>query len=352
MTKSVFYSWQSDLPTNTNRNFIRNCLDRAIKAINKELGVDEAKREPLKTEDGVKGIPGTPDVANMIFERIDKCEIFVADISVIGKIPKGRRVQNPNVMIEYGRASKSLGDQRILTVFNEAFGNWENDRPFDLQHKLRPITYRLTKSDSEDERQIARDVLSGQLVRALKEILGTLPVDNTESPARTLSNRAAELQASRQFAAEKKQFCDSSEGVKAARTAFTELADLVQSKAKEIAGQHDHVGLNTIFHNGFLVVHGLGPVLVISWNSRFSNSLNESSLQAPIYNGSPELPGFTPVFDKPSILSQNNFEYTLIEPEREGYIKQDKEEVSYTIEQMVDYLLSAYFSASEDFETP
>jgi hypothetical protein len=33
MKKTVFYSWQSDLPNNTNRGFIETALDRAVKSI-------------------------------------------------------------------------------------------------------------------------------------------------------------------------------------------------------------------------------------------------------------------------------------------------------------------------------
>lgn len=197
------------------------------------MAIADAEREPLQTEDGVKGIPGTPDVANMIFERIDECEIFVADISIVGKIPKGRRMPNPNVMIEYGRATKALTDQRILTVFNEAFGNWQTDRPFDLQHKLRPITYKLTATNTDDERQIARDVLTGQLERAIREILGAAPRDNREPAQETLADKAAKLQATRQFEAQKKAFRESTEGVAAAKVAFDELADLVAARAAE-----------------------------------------------------------------------------------------------------------------------
>ena len=40
----IFYSWQSDLPSKYNRNFIKDCLERAIKKINQELKLSEAAR--------------------------------------------------------------------------------------------------------------------------------------------------------------------------------------------------------------------------------------------------------------------------------------------------------------------
>lgn len=351
MPKSVFYSWQSDLPTNVNRNFIRSCLDRAVKAINKELAIADAKREPLQTEDGVKGIPGTPDVANMIFERIDQCDILVADISIIGKIPKGRRTPNPNVMIEYGRATNVLTDQRILTVFNEAFGNWQTDRPFDLQHKLRPITYELAAKHTDDERQIARDVLTGQLQRGISEILGAIPRENIEREPETLSKKAAELQASRQFEAQKKAFCDSHEGVQAAKVAFNELVDLVDAKAAQIATQHDHVQVRTLYQGGYLVIQGLGPFMTIAWIGQYANSLSESALVVRMYDGEPQLPGFVPPFEEARLLQGRKFEFSLVAPESVGYIEKGTNKPSFSVDELADHLLDSYLTASENFST-
>ena len=36
MKVSIFYSWQSDLPSKTNRNFIEDAIKKALKSINKD----------------------------------------------------------------------------------------------------------------------------------------------------------------------------------------------------------------------------------------------------------------------------------------------------------------------------
>lgn len=167
MTKTVFYAWQSDLPNNTNRGFIRGCIDRAINNIHADVGVEDA----LRAEEGVKGAPGNVDVARTIFERIDECGIFVPDISIVTQEGAKRPMPNPNAMIEYGRATSSLGDNWIVPVFNTAFGDWLKDRPFDMRHKNAPITYCLPENHDQDKRDAARKVLVKQLATAFREIV-------------------------------------------------------------------------------------------------------------------------------------------------------------------------------------
>ena len=154
MTKTVFYSWQRDLPNNTNRGFVRGCIDRAIKNIHADLGVEDA----LRAEEGVKGAPGNVDVAKTILERVDACGIFVPDISIVTQNGAKRPMPNPNVMIEYGRATVSCGDNRIVPVFNMAFGDWQSDRPFDMRHKNAPHTYDLPENHDQNQKKVARNV--------------------------------------------------------------------------------------------------------------------------------------------------------------------------------------------------
>ena len=67
---------------------------------------------------------------------------------------EGRRQPppNPNVMLEYGYALDALGNQRLIGVFNKAFGK-PDDLPFDLRHRRWPIQYRADASDDTDPMQ-------------------------------------------------------------------------------------------------------------------------------------------------------------------------------------------------------
>jgi hypothetical protein len=172
MTESVFYAWQCDLPNKTNRSFIRHAIDQAIELVNRSLGVDEA----LRPDQDTQGVPGDINVAEVIFDKIRQARIFVADITTTTPRGSARPSPNPNVLIEYGRASVDPGSDCIVTVFNEAFGTWETDRPFDMRHRRKPVTYRLVPSHTTEEREVALNKLSRALAEVFTAILQVQPV--------------------------------------------------------------------------------------------------------------------------------------------------------------------------------
>ncbi len=79
MDCKIFYSWQSDLPNNTNRGFIGDALEKAVKSIRKDNSITV---EPVIDRD-TQNVPGSPDIVNTIFDKIDQAQIFVCDVSII-----------------------------------------------------------------------------------------------------------------------------------------------------------------------------------------------------------------------------------------------------------------------------
>ncbi|ENS4063361.1 hypothetical protein ACEW8Y_003421, partial [Acinetobacter baumannii] len=76
MNDRIFYSWQSDCPSNTNRNFIGNALEKAIDEIVKD---DKTTIIPVIDRDTL-GVAGSPDISHAIFEKIDTASVFVCDV--------------------------------------------------------------------------------------------------------------------------------------------------------------------------------------------------------------------------------------------------------------------------------
>ena len=118
----------------------------------------------------------------LILKKIDYATIFLADLTFIGKRPDGRPTPNPNVLIEYGWALKSLGLSRMLTVMNTAFGEpTRESMPFDMAHLRFPITYNLPAGAEDEHREAERNNLEKILGEALKtffasdEFKATLP---------------------------------------------------------------------------------------------------------------------------------------------------------------------------------
>lgn len=111
LNRTIFYSWQSDLPNNSNRGFIDTALQRAIKAIDQD---DTAAIEPVIDRDTI-GVTGSPDIAISIFAKIASADIFVADVSIINPQENGRQTPNPNALFE-------LGWKNVILVMNDFFG--------------------------------------------------------------------------------------------------------------------------------------------------------------------------------------------------------------------------------------
>lgn len=144
MKKHIFYSWQSDLPNSENRGFLETCIKAAIRELNKENEYDIQFRIDRDTLE----VSGTPSIADSIFKKIDNSLFFVADVSIINSDYRKRKTPNPNVLIELGYASKVLGWDKIICIFNEDYGSYE-DLPFDIKFR-RPLVYSLSNKNKSD----------------------------------------------------------------------------------------------------------------------------------------------------------------------------------------------------------
>ena len=164
MTFVIFYSWQSDLPNATNRGFIGTALDNASKALRRD---DTITVEPVIDRD-TAGVPGSPDIALTIFSKIDQCQLFVCDVSVINPTANSRATPNPNVLVELGYALRSLGPERVVLVMNTAHGEPER-LPFDLRMR-RIIVYNMP-AEGED-RSTERKALEQRLEDAVRAVIG------------------------------------------------------------------------------------------------------------------------------------------------------------------------------------
>ena len=157
----IFWSWQSDTPGRIGRHFVREALERVVEELKAELEVEEPDRE-LNLDHDRKGVPGSPDLASTILEKIRASSVFIADVTPIGQTPDGKLMLNPNVAIELGYALAHVGDHGLLMVLNSEYGDRES-LPFDLRHKAGPIIFSL-KADASKE-------VLGQAQRSLSQTL-------------------------------------------------------------------------------------------------------------------------------------------------------------------------------------
>jgi len=171
MAHHIFFSWQSDTQTLTGRNLIERALQRAIATVAADADIDPADRELAVDRDSV-GVPGSPPLVETIFGKVDRAAAFLSDLTYVAERADGRRMPNPNVLIEHGWALKALSWRRVFSVMNVARGHPDDHPlPFDLQHFKRPIFYDCSEDADEDTRRAAREGLTRQFVSALRAIL-------------------------------------------------------------------------------------------------------------------------------------------------------------------------------------
>jgi hypothetical protein len=170
MSKTVFFSWQSDRPTREGRNLIERALEAAVSRIADDTAVEEAVREGLTLDKDTKGVPGSPPLFDTILKKIEGSTVFVPDLTFVGTRSNGEPTPNPNVLIEYGWALRHLGHQRIVAVMNEAHGG-PKSLPFDLAHHRFPITYNVPDAATEAVRQSERLKLAKALESGIKAVL-------------------------------------------------------------------------------------------------------------------------------------------------------------------------------------
>ncbi|MBV8438614.1 MAG: hypothetical protein JOY95_14005 [Silvibacterium sp.] len=175
----VFWSWQSDTPGKIGRHLVRDALGNAITDLKVEAEVEESLRESaanLHLDHDRQGIPGSPDLARTIFDKIAQSTVFVADVTPVGatvtdKSQKtAKKLINSNVAIELGYALGKLGGRSLLMVMNGWYGE-RSDLPFDLQAKAGPIIFNLPQNANAAAIASANKSLRSQLKVALREFL-------------------------------------------------------------------------------------------------------------------------------------------------------------------------------------
>lgn len=174
----VFYSWQSDLPSPTNAGAIRDALRAAATEI-------EARSDGLaiQLDEATRNTSGSPNIAATIFKKIDSCEIYVADITIVTASGAPRPCPNPNVLIELGYAIAQVGWERIVLLYNDAIGSFPSDVPFDIvQNRVAKYTYPSATKDHTSAKRRLRALVKAALEavilknpRTPQELRGTSP---------------------------------------------------------------------------------------------------------------------------------------------------------------------------------
>ena len=151
-TIQIFFSWQSD--DNDERKLIRKSLTNVIEVF-KKAG------KTIIIDSDMRNVPGSQDIPNTLFNKIELSDIFVADVNLVfASLHRENTFSpNPNVMIELGYAASKLGWNNIIMLLNTSKRRIE-DLPFDIRQ--RSILW-YDKNTPEE--------ITEKLVFAIKQIL-------------------------------------------------------------------------------------------------------------------------------------------------------------------------------------
>lgn len=176
---SVFYCWQSDASQKVTRRLIEAALKDAIESIKTENDIY------CRLDHDTRGISGSPGITDAIKTKIDNASVFVADLTIVGEVGSEKFTPNPNVVLEFGYALSSIGEESIVGVMNTNFGIVEK-LPFDInQHAIR-AKFELSPDTSPKERNLAKESLSKSLKFQIVSIIDKKVFRDVSSDARKI----------------------------------------------------------------------------------------------------------------------------------------------------------------------
>lgn len=159
----VFFSWEMETDGQgfNNKKFLICCINKALKAIQ---GKGDLRNVTFEFQEGLSGIGGAADVADIMMQRVKDCDIFIGDMTVVQRLGKFAKCEmnhnrtfvrltpNANVLMEYAVALNKNDDfwkqsVILMNTVNGDVNNNENLIPFDVKKRRFPITFTYTGED-------------------------------------------------------------------------------------------------------------------------------------------------------------------------------------------------------------
>jgi len=161
----IFYSWQSDSDSLTNKNFIEECLKEVFSEVNLTTDFSDRSEGEIEVDKDTFNVSGFPEMIPTIMGKINEADGFVADLTFVAHVGR-KMIPNPNVMFELGYAIYCLGSARVIPVMNTYYGN-PDDLPFDIRHRRWPTQYYLAPNAQSVDREQAKESLKKDLTEAI-----------------------------------------------------------------------------------------------------------------------------------------------------------------------------------------
>jgi hypothetical protein len=130
------------------------------------------------------------------------------------------------------------------------------------------------------------------------------------------------------------------EGVHAAQAQLVELKRVLTARAESVKNSTAIPLQIAARQDGFWMI-GLDCALGIAWRSQYGNTLENAHLLVFLYSHLPAGPGQF-MFEKPTLLKSQQFEFDLLPSEVGGWIMQDGQPSNFSTDALAEYLIKFY----------
>ena len=171
MNTTIFYAWQSDRPKKVTRDLIHGAAEAACKRITE----NESNSWNLTLDSDTQDVAGMCDIPNTILDKIKRCDMFLADLTFVGKTHNSEDEQlmpNSNVLFELGFAANCLGFDSLIGVVNKAYGGIEG-QVFDIKRRS-SLSYSLPEGADSQTIAKERERLSRRLEGVFRATIETV----------------------------------------------------------------------------------------------------------------------------------------------------------------------------------
>lgn len=159
----------------------------------------------------------------------------------------------------------------------------------------------------------------------------------------TVLDRAARLERSFQFAANRKQFLNSDVGVRAANADFDSLHIAIEQLATEVSATASSISLRVKTASRQIVILGLGLGLSVDWVYHYGNSLDDAKLNVVLWNGHPPFPGVS-FYEQPKKGRTITFIFDLLAEGHSCWVSDGK---TYSTTDLASFILKYFMEQAE-----
>lgn len=167
----------------------------------------------------------------------------------------------------------------------------------------------------------------------------------------TVSEKAARVERSIQFAEWRKDFLNSDGGVNASNALFGLLVSEVQAEVEHLKSSAPTFGFSVKTTLRRLAIIGRGPGLLACWNYHYANSLSDAHLEISLWRGHPPWEGMMH-YEEQRELQKQKFLFDVLPSEQHCWVSSSANSRAYSSRELASHLLSCCIEQADKHRAP